>query len=525
MNKVKIIIFSLLIIFISACSLSDKEKQEIKSVQSQIKLLNIKIDNQIKKIDSNHFFEKNKEKMKQDSLYKDKLSLINMKKSLLNKLNQLDFILKKDDDNQMNKVKLIKSDLNHFKITLSKIINSSNKRLSLFNKILKNPNYLLNLKKDFIKKLKNEEKILITISNNMKKKYSNRSSDIDKKLQPILKEIKIVYNKYDSLKKEKNILVKLSIFDFLNKKEKTIFQTIDLVKFNILSLDYSEVKILKDIKIDSFVDVALYSWDSYSDFNTDKEDLIRKIRINKSIADYINKNNVEKIATVPGFFKDYNCKTSENVCKNIVPKTHWKSLARSHGNDEGELWINNLINDYYFKYIIIKNDKKTETNWIKVSEDEFYKYYKSKGQTIYSKPYGYFIEEAIDTPSKVGSTLVGNPQYGEWKKDPNTGESFWSFYGKYMLFSNLIDMFTGHNYRYSHRDYNSWGNRYSYQSRRDSFRKRNGSIYSTGLFNRNKNRSGSSRYSFNRNKNSFKFKNSRSANSKFRARGPSGGGK
>lgn len=47
----------------------------------------------------------------------------------------------------------------------------------------------------------------------------------------------------------------------------------------------------------------------------------------------------------------------------------------------------------------------------------------------------------VDLPSGTnvtpGENLVGNPAYGEWKRD-SSGDSFWSWYGKWALFSHLM---------------------------------------------------------------------------------------
>jgi len=57
-----------------------------------------------------------------------------------------------------------------------------------------------------------------------------------------------------------------------------------------------------------------------------------------------------------------------------------------------------------------------------------------------------------------GEQLVGNPTYGRWQTD-NSGSSFWAWYGKYALFSSLMNVGFGQRYYY-----NRWaGNRpYSY---------------------------------------------------------------
>jgi len=51
---------------------------------------------------------------------------------------------------------------------------------------------------------------------------------------------------------------------------------------------------------------------------------------------------------------------------------------------------------------------------------------------------------------------VGNSKYGEWKQN-SSGNSFWSWYGKYALFSTL---FFPRPYYYPYNSWNSWNNNY-----------------------------------------------------------------
>jgi hypothetical protein len=65
----------------------------------------------------------------------------------------------------------------------------------------------------------------------------------------------------------------------------------------------------------------------------------------------------------------------------------------------------------------------------------------------------------VRAPQPPGYQYVGDPRYGEWKKEPG-GNSFWSFYGKYMFFSSMFNMMAGPVYR-SNWDYcaRGWGGR------------------------------------------------------------------
>ena len=75
---------------------------------------------------------------------------------------------------------------------------------------------------------------------------------------------------------------------------------------------------------------------------------------------------------------------------------------------------------------------------------------------ILSKPYGVFEQDRITQATPPGMAYVGNDRYGEWKKD-DTGNSFWSWYGKYALFSHLF--FFPPSY-FGYGGWNSWNNTY-----------------------------------------------------------------
>ncbi len=76
-----------------------------------------------------------------------------------------------------------------------------------------------------------------------------------------------------------------------------------------------------------------------------------------------------------------------------------------------------------------------------------------------------------------GSYLVGNPNYGHWNQD-SSGNSFWSWYGKYALFSSVIRGFGGFgsNYHSGPIYHDSWYKRDRYGYYHDYGRK----TYGTG---------------------------------------------
>ena len=58
------------------------------------------------------------------------------------------------------------------------------------------------------------------------------------------------------------------------------------------------------------------------------------------------------------------------------------------------------------------------------------KYAEFEGHEIYSKPYGFFNNEALNAPNPVGISTVGNPKYGEWKTDKDMQQRKVYVYGR-----------------------------------------------------------------------------------------------
>lgn len=98
--------------------------------------------------------------------------------------------------------------------------------------------------------------------------------------------------------------------------------------------------------------------------------------------------------------------------------------------------------NYFHKYKILTGNGDTtetklqekKTDWIEVSP----RFYREKenylGMTIASKVPNQNVSRTANPP---GYQYVGNSHYGQWRQD-RSGNSFWEFYGKYALFSNLL---------------------------------------------------------------------------------------
>jgi len=88
---------------------------------------------------------------------------------------------------------------------------------------------------------------------------------------------------------------------------------------------------------------------------------------------------------------------------------------------------------FYHKYLVVKPDKSTKTDWMEVPESYYDKTQEFLGMALVSKKDGVLDNQA----SPPGYNFVGDPAYGSWRQD-SQGGSFWEFYGKYALLSSLF---------------------------------------------------------------------------------------
>ena len=95
----------------------------------------------------------------------------------------------------------------------------------------------------------------------------------------------------------------------------------------------------------------------------------------------------------------------------------------------------NFVPSYYQQYRVDIGENKDIRPFQEVSEEVFKKYEPYLGMALVSKS---DKGEVLDTPHPNGYQYVGNPQYGYWRENSN-GDSFWEFYGKYMLMSQVMD--------------------------------------------------------------------------------------
>ncbi len=109
-----------------------------------------------------------------------------------------------------------------------------------------------------------------------------------------------------------------------------------------------------------------------------------------------------------------------------------------------------VFKQYYHKYNVTIKDDIQHTGFVRVSEPYYKKNENYLGMALLSKT----ADGYIKTPSPPGYQYVGDEKYGEWKQD-SSGNSFWSFYGKYMFMSHMFGMVSRPVYR---SDYGSYTN-------------------------------------------------------------------
>lgn len=419
--------------------------------------------------------------------------------------------------------------------------------LDLFNTLLKKVNENLKISKNKITKGKKELLDFITIveesesvfKNNkqiIKELYSeinNKHSflkqalkDHPKKQSKILAVESELSKKELSLKKLENSLddnySKKQYFEILNDinmiaRIKEEIETFIKEKINPIHKLYdSYTKILMDMKADYFYVVGRVSWDDYSDSNNENTYLYGKIPTTRTIYNKFSKHeglvasgSLRRLRTV-------------SIWNYIKPSINLRERMASN-NSHAEFWIEDLPVKYYHKYTMIKDNNKIDSEWIEVNEKYYIDNFANLGMEIYSKPYGYFEDEAIHTASPVGMSYVGNPHYGEWRQD-DSGGSFWFYYSKYSMFNNNYSRSEYDNYkRYSSRGNSYYGtnNRYGTYSKRtmQSNRFRNSSFSRRNKEFVNKVKSGA------KNMRTKMSNTIRGISSSSRGRGASGGGK
>jgi len=245
--------------------------------------------------------------------------------------------------------------------------------------------------------------------------------------------------------------------DALHRDFKNIEQSTPVFKRDLDQLYESYTKILQDMKSDFYVTIKREAWDENSDYYNPRFATFQR-QVSPSVYDNLTENNLETVAAIsPGFTGlKFSNKIGDTWKKLAInPTSQWP--GRNY--NAASFWVENDKAVYYHKYLKEEDGKTSETDWTKVTPSFYEQNLEFLGMAILSKPYGVFEQDRLAQATPPGLAYVGNDKYGEWKKD-NTGNSFWSWYGRYALFSHLF-FFPPSYFHYG--GWNSWRNNYGHR--------------------------------------------------------------
>lgn len=222
----------------------------------------------------------------------------------------------------------------------------------------------------------------------------------------------------------------------------------------IKQLYTSYTKILRDMKEELYVTIRRESWDENSDYYKPGFASFTRL-VSPETYNQLTSGKIETIASI-----NYGSRFTNYVGQawnelKIDPRAQWKSSY----HNAAVFWVEDSSEKYFHKYLLENDAQTTETEWMKVSEDVYETNFDNLGMAILSKPFGTFESDALTQAAPPGMAYVGNPQYGEWREDEN-GERFWSWYGRYRLFSDLL-FFPAYYYYYN--SWYGWHNSYRYK--------------------------------------------------------------
>ncbi|MEC7640725.1 MAG: hypothetical protein VYC17_01080 [Nitrospinota bacterium] len=109
----------------------------------------------------------------------------------------------------------------------------------------------------------------------------------------------------------------------------------------------------------------------------------------------------------------------------------------------------NFFPSYYHQYRVDVGEDSKVYPFVEVSDSYYRKNLPYLGMVVVSKATD---GKVTHTPFPNGYQYVGNPQYGQWRTN-SSGGSFWEFYGKYMLISQVMN-WAGHGLGRNH--YNTY---------------------------------------------------------------------
>jgi len=245
--------------------------------------------------------------------------------------------------------------------------------------------------------------------------------------------------------------------DLLERNRKQIQEKGPTFESDLNQLYQSYTKVLQDMKVDYYLTVKRESWNESSDYYDPRTATFTR-KVSPATYETLADSPLDSIAEImPAFgfgklsFKNHVGSAWEKL--GINPTENWPNQRHSAAS----FWVEDSRQVFFHKYVQETNGETKETGWEKVNPSFYAQNINNLGMAILSKPYGEFEPDTVAAPP--GMAYVGNPEYGEWKKDAS-GSSFWSWYGRYAFFSNLF-FFPPSYYHYG--SWNRWRTSYRHQ--------------------------------------------------------------
>jgi hypothetical protein len=319
-------------------------------------------------------------------------------------------------------------------------------------------------------KVKAEADAVLTIGDRTKRAFPARAADIDKRIGPLLQLADATANANRKVSFETANTNARRAADFVvlgdnarlvSRDASKVHEDARTVGAQLESLSHSYSKTLADMKAAYSITVQRWSWNDSADSPPVHTYTYPRRDISGEAFDYFN----SLPETLP-----YAARYSSSAFFGSAYRTHervdqdrWTAL----GIASQEAWVDRddtaeygytLSGQYFHKYLTTDNDQAQEADWQSVDETMFEEHVDDLGMDMLAKPFGAFEDEKVANPTPAGLAFVGNPGYGQWQTD-DRGTSFWVWYGRYRLFSDLLGI-GGQPYYYRQDEWNTWNTRY-----------------------------------------------------------------
>lgn len=461
-----IILLISLSLLVTGCGLSDQAKEGMKKTTERLKATSAEID-------------------KEEREYKSKLSTEEYV-TFLSKYAErenwtADFVKARAQLSEAQKAfdtglkpvfdKNSKDDEQSFWVQIKRVESARGEAVKLSKKPKERASFLLTARKEapqWIKKAQDEAVSFATIFKPFADYVENKKNEYEAKKDDITSRFAQVKNWNNETRESLSVVIKefgssspdYALFadscGVISKNLKLIIDYDKSLRQRLAELDRSYSKTLIDMRVEYYVQIGRVSWDEYGedDWPTEHDYKYAVRPVDESSYEYFDKLPEENpIAIYGGFFsKSVDIKIDGGKWGSL--KIDVKESWPSSWDDYAEFYVAELPAKYFHKYMIIENGEKKESDWVEVSEAYFEQNEDSLGMDLESKPFGHYNDEAIKVAAPAGIAYVGNPKYGNWKSD-GSGGSFWEFYGKYRLFSDLLGTD-----RYNRSDWDDWHTNY-----------------------------------------------------------------